>query len=187
MTLAESSAQASVPASAAVLADAIDPAEFTAFYESVAPRLWRYLFFAVRNRECADDLLQETFARVLGSRLRPENDEHLRRYLYRTASHLLIDRKRRPSPDHESTEEIELVAAAADPALRLDLSRALTHLKSRDRQVLYLAHVEELDHRGIGAAMGISAMSVRVLLFRARRRLAVVLESESLTLKRSTA
>ena len=187
MTLSETVAPAAAGTSDQVLAETLDGARFALFYEAVAPRLWRYLHVSVRDRNQADDLLQETFTRVLGSRLVPESDEHLRRYLYRTATHLLIDRRRRPGPVLESLEDLELGSAGSDSTLRLDLASALGKLKPRDRQVLYLAHIEEMDHRAIGEAMGISAMSVRVLLFRARRRLAAVLESEGSVTRRSVA
>jgi len=62
----------------------------------VAPRLWKYLHFACRDRATADDLMQEAFARVLAARLVPQSDEHLTRYLFRTATNLLRDRSRRP-------------------------------------------------------------------------------------------
>ncbi len=174
-------AVAAAPAADAVrggaLAGRLDEAAFTVFYETVAPRLWRYLDFACRDRALADDLLQETFARVLAARFAPDSDEHLTRYLFKTATHLLRDRHRRPAPPALPLEDWDAPAPAVEPATRIDLERALARLRPKERQLLYLAHVEGLDHRAIAELAGTRVASVRVLLFRARRRLAAALGS----------
>lgn len=158
------------------LAGRLDEAAFTAFYEAVAPRLWKYLWFACRDRAAADDLTQEAFARVLAARFAPASDEHLTRYLFKTATHLIRDRRRRPAPAAVALEDWDAAAPDADPAGRIDLERALASLRPKDRELLYLAHFEALDHRAIAELVGAHPASVRVLLFRARRRLARALD-----------
>ena len=53
-----------------------------------------------------------------------------------------------------------------------DLSRVFDGLQPRDRALLWLAYVEGRSHAEVGAILGLRAMSVRVLLFRARAELA---------------
>ncbi len=53
-----------------------------------------------------------------------------------------------------------------------DVGRLFDALRPRDRALLWLAHVEGRDHREIGRLLGVRAISVRVLLFRARAELA---------------
>ena len=53
-----------------------------------------------------------------------------------------------------------------------DLLRIFARLAPRDRALLWLAHVEGRSHAEIGAALGLKAISVRVMLFRARAELA---------------
>ena len=48
----------------------------------------------------------------------------------------------------------------------------MAQLRLRDRQLLWLAHVEEFSHKEIGAILGLKATSIRLMLFRARKRLA---------------
>lgn len=162
---------------AAPLAERLSAAEFAVFYERVAPRLRGYLRAQTGDPSVADDLLQETFARVLASRFAPESDEHFVRYLYRAAGNLLADRARAafraPAPLEDAPEP---AIDPAPPGLRRDLGRAFAALAPRERRLLWLAHVEGLDHREIGETVGVRAASVRVLLFRARRRLAALLD-----------
>ena len=46
----------------------------------------------------------------------------------------------------------------------------LQHLKPRERELLWLAYVEGMDHAEISASTGLNRLSVRTLLFRARNR-----------------
>ena len=66
-----------------------------------------------------------------------------------------------------------------DLETRADVRRAFEKLKSRERQLLWLAHVEGFDHSEIASLTGLKAASIRVLLFRARRELAGVLRLRS--------
>jgi RNA polymerase sigma-70 factor (ECF subfamily) len=169
------------------LADRVGEAEFGAFYGEVAPRLWSYLYSLTGDRAAADDLTQEAFTRVLASRLHPESDEHLRRYLYRTATNLARDRgreaRRAPLP---LLEEHDPAVAAPPAGLGRDLARAWGALRAKERRLLWLAHVEGMDHAAIAATLGARAASVRVMLFRARWRLAALLGREE-TRRKETA
>jgi RNA polymerase sigma-70 factor, ECF subfamily len=164
----------------APLAERLGGEAFARFHAAVAPRLWAYVRSHVADRAAADDLAQEAFTRVLASTFTPESEEHLTRYLYRTATNLLRDRGRAaargvavPLDESERAER----GATPRPAERLDLERALRALRPKDRRLLWLAHVEGLEHRVIAEIVGASSASVRVLLFRARRRLAALLET----------
>ena len=59
-----------------------------------------------------------------------------------------------------------------DRETRIDVRRAFDQLKPRERQLLWLAHVEGFDHQEIAQLAGLKVASVRVLLFRARSQLA---------------
>jgi len=169
------------------VAERIAPEELSAFYEKVAPRLWGYVQTQVRNPAQTDDLVQEAFTRVLAARFEPESEEHLTRYLYRTAIHLIRDRGRRRNRPHDALEDHpEPVQAAAPEGLGHDLDAAFRSLGERERRLLWLAHVEGLDHKAIADAVGARAGSVRVMLFRARRRLAERLGLEPRQTRSST-
>ena len=176
---------ATSPERVAPLAERIAVAELAAFYERVAPRLWGYVQTQVRNASQTDDLVQEAFTRVLAARFEPENEEHLTRYLYRTAIHLVRDRGRARNRPHDALEDHpEPAQPAAPEGLGHDLERAFGALAEKERRLLWLAHVEGLDHKAIAQAVGARAGSVRVMLFRARRRLAARLGAGS-SLERS--
>jgi RNA polymerase sigma-70 factor (ECF subfamily) len=51
-------------------------------------------------------------------------------------------------------------------------------MKPRERQLLWLAHAEGYSHREIAQITGLAAASIRLLLFRARRKIAKLLREQ---------
>lgn len=150
----------------------MDEAAFRLFYEQSAPRLLAYLLRVAGQRALAEDILQDTYCRFLTSRPREMNEASQRSYLFRIATNLMHDRWRRhrEEPMPETLPE----PASGPPQLdrQLELRHAFQQLKLRERQLLWLAYVEGSNHREIAQATGLQHGSIRLLLFRARRRLA---------------
>lgn len=88
------------------------------------------------------------------------------------------DRYRRRRPEDELV--CEPAARGTRAGLRRDVSRLFQRLSPKDRQLLWLAHVEQHSHREVAEILGLREASVRVLLLRARRRLAGVLQGEGI-------
>ena len=151
--------------------------EFEAFYRKTAGGLWSYIYRLTGDASTADDLLQKTFFRFLRSNPTLTGEEHMRRYIFRTATNLALDyfreTKRERNRDAEVPAKSETMSERHE--LRHDMKRMFGELKPRERALLWLAHVEEADHNEIGEALGLKSKSVRVLLFRARKRLAEIL------------
>lgn len=153
----------------------MDEARFEAFYRANAGGLWSYLHRLTGDTAAADDLLQKAFFRFLRADPQVESEEHLRRWLYRTATNLAMDHFREAKKSRERSPA-GTAPAPRDMDLRHDVKQIFGELKPRERALLWLAHVEESDHREIGEALGVKPGSVRVLLFRARKRLAEMLK-----------
>lgn len=169
-----------LPARAAARsAPALDEAAFAELYRRVARPLWGYLRRVTGSPALADDLLQEAFTRLLSDADPPREEAARRAWLYRTASRLAIDAGRRgareaPAEDDAVAQVPAATAAARDPILAREMGRSFGQLDPRERALLWLAYVEESSHRDIAGAMGVKEGSVRVLLFRARRKLAAI-------------
>jgi RNA polymerase sigma-70 factor (ECF subfamily) len=161
---------------------------FQRWYEQSAPALRSYLRYTCRDTALADDLLQETYLRLLRTELPELDDAQRKRYLYRTAHSALADHFRRSKREQERIDEaaeskVDWGAASATMAainLPLDLRRVLEKLKPREQQLLWLAYVEGFSHRETAAIIGVQENSVRVLLLRARERIATLLTAQGL-------
>ena len=159
----------------------MDEESFRGFYERTARGLWTYLARVTGNRELADDLLQETFYRFLRAGATHESEEHRRNSLYRIATNLARDTRRRILTRAESSSEAAAIEnlSGGDPTgateRNADLSRALASLKPRERAMLWLAYAEGASHEEIAGALGLRTASLKQLLSRARHKLAVLL------------
>ena len=166
----------------------MDEDSFRVFYERTARPVWAYLSRMTGDARLADDLLQETYYRFLRPGSTHENEAHRRNYLFRIATNLVHDHRRKPRAERvEMTEGIDAVDARQDghagnvaerTARRLDLARAMGRLKPRERDMLWLAYANGSSHQEIADALGLKRASIKLLLFRARRRLANLLRDQ---------
>jgi len=149
---------------------------FRRLYEATSRPLWGYLQHASGRPDVADDLLQETYCKFLLRKTQAMNEAECRSYLFRIATNLLHNRVR--SRDDAALEEPAERGALTDEDARLDVRAAMRHLKSRERELLWLAYVEGMSHAEIAAATGLGVMSIRILLYRARQKASAFLRPE---------
>jgi RNA polymerase sigma-70 factor (ECF subfamily) len=162
----------------------MDEARFEAFYRKTAGKIWSYIHRLTGDAATADDLLQKTFFKFLRSNPAIADEDHLRRYVYKTATNLVFDHFR------EAKRDRAIAVAEMPPAgsefradrgeLRHDMMRVFAELKPQERALLWLAHVEGSSHEEIGEAIGVKAKSVKVMLFRARKHLGALLSKKGL-------
>jgi RNA polymerase sigma-70 factor (ECF subfamily) len=165
------------------IADRTTQTEFEAFYLRTSRTLHGYLCRLTRDPATADEVLQEAYIRMINH---PPIEEPARKaYLYTTATNILRDRWRKMKREREWWE----LSAPSEHvhqnfSLPLDMAAVLDKLSAQERAVLWLAHVEELSHREIGAVLGVKEKSVRVMVFRARDKAKGLLEKAGLGVDR---
>jgi len=136
--------------------------------------LVRMLFRRTGDRDRAEDLAQEVFARALTAP--PDNP---RPWLFAVALNLVRDDGRRAVRQGRRLQllKAELPEGSPDPAEVLDqneksarVRQALAELREIDREVLLLK-AEGFDYDEIAAATGLAKGAVGTTIARARRRL----------------
>ncbi|HEY7500152.1 MAG TPA: sigma-70 family RNA polymerase sigma factor [Vicinamibacterales bacterium] len=165
----------------------MDEDAFRAFYDRTARPLWNYLARLTGDAQAADDLLQESYYRFLRTRVAWESETHRRAYLFRIATNLVRDGHRRSKfgrtvalPDPENDARCATSDDLAEStARRTDLRRAMGRLRPRERALLWLAYAQGHAHTEIAEVLGVKTASVKLLLFRARRKLAGFLRQAS--------
>lgn len=143
---------------------------FEQLFQQAAPGLWRTIFaFAGGRAAVADDAVAEAFARAL------ERFGQIREpvpWLYRTAFRIAVEELRRKEPPVEPAPR-----AAAAAGLEA-LVPALRELSPAQRAAIVLHYEADLPVREVAERMGTSVATVKVHLFRARRRLRELLSEE---------
>ncbi len=152
---------------------------FRSFYEQTATPLLRYLIGITGTPDIAEDVLQETYCRFLTARLPEMDDRQTRNYLFRIATNLIHDRWRRGKDEPLPVDSVEVPVPTPHYDRRLGVRQAFDRLKPRERQLLWLAYIEGSNHQEIAAHTGLQPESIRLLLFRARRKLADLIGTKS--------
>jgi RNA polymerase sigma-70 factor (ECF subfamily) len=154
----------------------MDRAAFSDFYRRTSRSLWSYVYHAMGHAADADDIVQEAFCRLL--RAGPAADEEQRRrYLFRIASNLIVDRWRQQQRERKAVHDSAVMPLASDATEHRDVARMFARLTPRERALLWLAYVEGESHTEIATSLGVARASVKVLLSRARARLRDLLQS----------
>lgn len=154
----------------------MDEDAFQLFYQATAAKLWAYIRRAARDAVLADDIFQESFLRFLRASPCGLDERQQKAYLYRTATSLLVDHWRRMNRRRQwSIKSFFEDTVPAPSHLAQDIPRLFAQLKPQQQALLWLAYVEGFDHGEIASALQLRKRSVRVLLYRARRKMADIL------------
>ena len=155
--------------------------DFQRVYDEFHVRIRRYLV-RLGGPGDADDLTQETFARVSQALAGFRGEAALSTWIYRIATNVALDRARSPRFQLQAhTAEPEALAALGTmPVIEQDIaSREMSacvrdyvdQLPADSRTVVILSELEELPDREIAEILGISLEAAKIRLHRARARL----------------
>ena len=154
-------------------AKAAEDAEFTAFVESDGTRLRRSAYLMCRDWHLAQDLAQQTFAKMYAVWPRIRSGTNLEAYSRKVLMNLIFDLRRRRSASEVVLAEMPDHAGRADgtPELRVTLVEALGRLSVEDQAVLVLRHAEDHSIETVAMILGVSVSVVKMRTARALGRL----------------
>ena len=157
------------------------PARRTGFETVVrayANDVFRYLYWLSRDRNVAEDLSQETFARAWAAWEDQRDEKALKAWLFTIArnEHARLYERKRLDVDPEAELDEIVSRTATDPALGLDVRRAFALLPEGYREPLLLQVLGGFSSAEIAASMGSTEEAINMRLSRARRSLREMLE-----------
>jgi RNA polymerase sigma-70 factor, ECF subfamily len=153
-----------------------DRQAFALLYHRHKQAVWNLAYLTMRNRQEAEDCLQETFVRALRALRSDPRVEKVGPWLLTICRNACLDRLRALSRRQVvSLEDGEVAGVAAQPAdqdLSIDLRRALDSLAPEDREAFVLVDVLGCRSHEAASILGLRASStLRARLARARRQL----------------
>ncbi|WP_367846484.1 RNA polymerase sigma factor [Rhodoferax sp. WC2427] len=150
---------------------------------SAVPRLRRYARALVRNREDADDLVQDTLERAWTKSGLWRGVADMRAWLFGIMHNLHADGQRRPrlaTVDLDDAMPESPVAGSHSERLDvLDLQAALALLPHEQQEVLLLVALEDMAYADIASTLGIPIGTVMSRLSRGRERLRALMEGRA--------
>lgn len=158
-----------------VLLSPVERPWFETLVRSLEDSALRFAFTLVHDRDVAEDIVQEGFARAWASARTPSDEQEFKRWLYRIILNLARDRGRQRSrraalrfwapPPPDPLDEVE--RRADDEAL----AWALRRLTLRDRQAVHLHYFENRPFEEVSRVIGTSEAHARVIVHRALAKL----------------
>ena len=157
--------------------------EFHRLIEQQIPRLRRYARALTRNRERADDLVQDTLSRALVKKQFWQPGTNLGAWLFTIMHNQNVNNVRRAVRE-SGLVDMEISAtlpATADPTASrqmFELERALAQLPLEQRQVILLVGLEGMSYEDAAGILSVPVGTVRSHLSRGRDILRKLLDME---------
>jgi RNA polymerase sigma-70 factor, ECF subfamily len=150
------------------------------------PRLRRYARALVRDRDAADDLVQDSLERALSRMESWTTGDSPRRWLFTIMHHLFVDQLRRSKRHVQAVALMpETIDAAASPPPQPDklasveVLSALQQIAPERRAALVLVAVEGFSYADAANVLGIPAGTLMSRIARGREELRSILDDVS--------
>jgi len=154
---------------------------FSRLYEQYAGHIFRYLFYRIGDQAAAMDMMETVFLKAwenlpaFGAEGRGLN---FRAWLYRMAHNAMVDYHRTQKPDVGLEELVEQPARLPHAVQLIEeaetqeyLLKRLEKLDEVSRQVLVLRFYADLSPKEVSRIMNVSEGNVRVIQYRALRKM----------------
>ena len=159
-------------------------AAFETLFRAHQHSVYVWILRIVRNRATAEDLTVETFWRIYRAHARFDPARGFEPWARTIATRTALDWLRTQRPEKALDFDVP-VPASVDPGISAEIRRktnlAFARLPPSLRIAAVLAVVEELPHKEIAQALGISVAAVKVRVFRALRLLRKDLQQQGIT------
>lgn len=154
--------------------------------QELSPSLFAFAYRAVRQREEAEDLVQDTWISALRTVPSFEGRSSLRTWLVSILRRRIADRFRRErrselleeerfaTDEHPPEDQIDAFEAAAVAA------KAMAGLTELERRAVTLCDVQDLDRDEASESLGVTRGHLRVLLHRGRHKLEASLKASGI-------
>lgn len=152
--------------------------EITEIYDRQVDTVYYVCYSFMKNRPETEDMVQETFLRLITSGKRFENERHEKAWLIVTASNLCRDSLKRHWRRDESIEDNPSLAEQAAPSDN-EVLEAILALPGAYKTAVYMFYYEGYSTREIAQYLHCPHASVRTRLARARKLLKSMLGGES--------
>lgn len=154
-------------------------------FERYKRPLYGFFFGMNRSQELSEDLIQNTFLRVLKYRHLFRGDGNFKTWLFHIARNVRHDQFRKEKIKHKEAledwqdrlhEDDNLAAAIQHDEEHQMLAMAMDRLPEDKREILLLSKYQEKKYKEIGEILGCSEGAVKVKVFRALQELKGVYE-----------
>jgi len=163
---------------------------FIELYDKHADAIFRYCYYRVYNREHAKELMQEAFTKSWHYLSQGKEIKDLKAFVYKTATNLIIDEKRRKRQSlsleelsengfevEDKTDEFEQININYEAN---NVKVLLEQMEPDYKEVIVLRYINDLYPKEIAEILGENTNVISVRLNRAMRRLRELLRANKM-------
>ena len=148
-------------------------AYFMEVYSRQVDTVYRVCYSFMKNRSDTEDLVQETFLKLLSTNQKFENERHEKAWLIVTASNLCKDSLKKWWRKNENIEDF--LGLAEEPKQEDDILEVILQLPEDYKDAVYMYYYEGYTTVEIARHLGCPEATVRSRLMRAKKKLQVML------------
>ena len=166
-----------------------DQTAFEVFVHRYHAPIYQYIERLVKDSKKAEDLVQETFIRLIKQLQQKHIPTHPKAWLYRVATNLCKDywksaqyRSEAPPVDElpvKKDEKASVVEIYEHQETRKEILHALSHLPESQQQIVMLRFYQDLKLKEIAEILDLPLGTVKSNLFHALKKLKNFMEDET--------
>ncbi len=160
---------------------------FGLLYDRYQPKIYRFIYLKVSHREEAEDLTHQVFLSAwekIENFQFKENSSYFSGWLYQIARNKVIDHYR-TRKNNLDISKIQVIDEKNRPEntfennLNIKETRqAISLLNPNEQDVIIMRFIEELSPKEISKALGKSEVSIRIIQYRAIKKLKNILNNK---------
>lgn len=160
--------------------------DYDALYSGFLPILLKVALNVVHDMETAEEICQEAFIRLFERKIPFSKEEEVRFWLIRVVKNLSLNVFRKRKNEAAAVEKLQQIHRSAAPSAEELFSaeeekrrfrEAVDSLPDKWKEVLILKEFGEMNYKEIAKTLRISESNVKVRVFRAKEKLAGILNS----------
>ncbi|MGN1266489.1 MAG: RNA polymerase sigma factor [Dorea sp.] len=153
----------------------IDKTWFSDKVHTHQEELYRLAFYIMKNKEDAEDVLQETLLRAYNHLEQLNNVKYFKTWITRILMNTAFEMQRKQKSNLNLDDYAEKVGISEDITTAVMMERAIQKLDEKYQQVIWLYYYEDYSIKEISEVLNVSIVNVKQRLSRSRKALKEVL------------
>jgi len=150
--------------------------------KSHSDRLLRYALKLTKNKSWSEDLVQESLIKLWTNKEKMTSD-HAKAFLYKVLYNKMIDDQRKNSRMHQIADLPEISVQPTSLETTDLIEKAFEKLSVSQKQIIMLRDWDGFSYEEIADILELTLSTVKVQLFRARKKMKTILQSLTTEIK----
>lgn len=156
----------------------IDKKWFTSQVQEYQDELYRLSYHILRNKENAEDALQEALLRAYSNLWQLKKPEYFKTWMTKILMNTCFDIQRKQKNNLDIEEYKETIGTTEDMTTKVVMEKAIRELDEINQKIILLFYYEDYSIKEISDILNVSVMNVKQRMSRSRKTLKGILEGK---------